>query len=91
MTSAAQLLSDGLNDDSELVQEACVNGLLRKWSLESNDGDFISLLARLDVESSSEVGGACCHGSGTNSTVIDVLELNLIHVDLVNAHYTVHM
>ncbi len=50
-----QLLSDGLHDDSDLVQEACVNGLLRKWSLETNDGDFISLLARLDVESSSEV------------------------------------
>ena len=50
-----QLLNDGLNDHSELVQEACVNGLLRSWSLESMDGDFITLLSRLDVESSQQV------------------------------------
>ena len=49
-----QLLSDGLNDRSGLVQEACVSGLLRSWSL-SLDGDFLSLLSRLDVESSPEV------------------------------------
>lgn len=50
-----QLLSDGLNDHSDLVQEACVNGLLRNWSLESLNGDFITLLSRLDVESSQQV------------------------------------
>ena len=38
-----------------MVLEACVNGLLRKWSLECNDGDFVSLLARLDVENSADV------------------------------------
>ena len=50
-----QLLSDGLSDHSELVQEACVNGLLRNWSMESMEGDFITLLSRLDVESSQQV------------------------------------
>ncbi len=45
-----------------MVQEACVNGLLRKWSLETNDGDFIALLARLDVENSSKVSKYFMHG-----------------------------
>ena len=58
-----QLLSDGLNDHSELVQEACVNGLLRNWSLESMNGDFITLLSRLDVESSQQVGILCNYNS----------------------------
>ena len=51
----SQLLSVGLRDLSDMVVEACVNGLLRQWSLECNDGDFINLLARLDVENSSDV------------------------------------
>ena len=37
-----------------MVQEACVSGLLRSWSL-TLDGDFLTLLTRLDVESSPEV------------------------------------
>lgn len=60
-TFTLQLLNDGLNDHSELVQEACVNGLLRRWSLESMDGDFITLLSRLDVESSQQVLTCHCH------------------------------
>jgi len=40
-----------------MVQEACVSGLLRSWSL-TLDGDFLTLLSRLDVESSPEVIGA---------------------------------
>lgn len=40
-----------------------MNGLLRKWSLETNDGDFISLLARLDVENSSKVSGYMIYDS----------------------------
>lgn len=50
-----QLLRDGLNDLSEVVVKGCVHGLLRSWSLECDDGNFISLLARLDVESFPEV------------------------------------
>ncbi|XP_064383727.1 condensin complex subunit 3-like isoform X2 [Halichondria panicea] len=68
-----QLLSDGLHDDSELVQEACVNGLLRKWSLETNDGDFISLLSRLDVESSSEVAGLALRKLFDNFTTHELI------------------
>ena len=60
-TFTLQLLNDGLNDHSELVQEACVNGLLRSWSLESMDGDFITLLSRLDVESSQQVLAVATH------------------------------
>ena len=60
-TFMLQLLNDGLNDHSELVQEACVNGLLRSWSLESMDGDFITLLSRLDVESSQQVLAVATH------------------------------
>ena len=50
-----QLLRDGLNDLSKVVVKGCVHGLLRSWSLECDDGNFISLLARLDVESFPEV------------------------------------
>lgn len=45
-----------MNDPSEAVQEGCIGGLLRSWSVEC-DGDFLTLLARLDVESSPEVWG----------------------------------
>ncbi|CAI8041284.1 Condensin complex subunit 3 [Geodia barretti] len=49
-----KLLSDGLNDRSEIVREACVKGLLHSWSSNLN-GDLLALLSKLDVESSSEV------------------------------------
>lgn len=63
-----QLLSDGLNDCSELVQEACTNGLLRSWSL-SLDGDLLSLLARLDVESSPQVSQSQIQEEGLHELV----------------------
>ena len=50
-----QLLSDGLQDRSDQVKEACVRGLLRNWCL-NLDADFLSLLRRLDVESSPKIG-----------------------------------
>ena len=37
-----------------MVQDACVKGLLHSWSL-SLDGDFLTLLSKLDVESSPKV------------------------------------
>ena len=37
-----------------MVRDACLNGLLHSWS-RSLDGDFLTLLSRLDVESSPEV------------------------------------
>ena len=49
-----QLLSDGIRDRSERVKEACVFGLLRSWC-HTLDGDFLNLLRRLDVESSSDI------------------------------------
>lgn len=49
-----QLLGDGIRDRSDKVREACVSGLLRSWC-HTLDGDFLNLLRRLDVESSSDV------------------------------------
>lgn len=57
-----QLLGDGLSDRSELVQEACVNGLLRSWILTLGE-DLLALLTRLDVESSPEVCGGRGRGA----------------------------
>ena len=51
----SQLLRVGLKDLSAMVVEACVNGLLRSWSLECHDGNFIALLSRLYVESAPDV------------------------------------
>ena len=48
------ILEAGLNDRSDLVQDACVSRLLRSWSLDL-DGDFMRLLLRLDPENSPEV------------------------------------
>ena len=39
---------------SEMVRDACLNGLLHSWC-QNLDGDFLALLSRLDVESSPEV------------------------------------
>lgn len=50
-----QLLQNGLKDTSEMVLNGCVNGLLRNWILECDDGNFINLLSRLDVESFTDV------------------------------------
>ena len=48
------LLEAGLNDRNDLVQDACVSGLLKNWCLQL-DSDFMRLLHRLDVESSPEL------------------------------------
>lgn len=48
------LLQCGLKDRNELVKNACVCGLLRKWCHEL-EGDFFNLLLRLDVESSPDI------------------------------------
>ena len=37
-----------------MVRDACVNGLLHSWN-QSLDGDFLTLLSKLAVESSPEV------------------------------------
>ena len=48
------MMLPGLVFRSEMVREACVNGLLNSWSRNLN-GDLLPLLTRLDVESSPEV------------------------------------
>jgi hypothetical protein len=49
-----QMLNDGMKDDSEMVRESCINGLMRKWCMEL-DEDILKFLRRLDVESSSDI------------------------------------
>lgn len=48
------LLEAGLNDRSDVVQDACGTGLLRSWCL-FLEGDFLRLLRRLDAENSPEI------------------------------------
>ena len=48
------LLEAGLNDRNDLVQDACVSGLLRNWFLQL-DSEFTHLLHKLDVESSPKL------------------------------------
>ena len=54
ISQRVQLLKDGLQDRSKVVQEACICNLLRSWSATVGD-DFLQLLHCLDVEASSEV------------------------------------
>ncbi|XP_064602516.1 condensin complex subunit 3-like [Liolophura sinensis] len=49
-----QLLTDGLNDRSEIVAKTCANQLLQSW-LKSFAGNVLELLKCLDVESSVEI------------------------------------
>ena len=50
----ACVMVPGLLFRSEMVREACVNGLLNRWSCNLN-GNLLPLLTRRDVESSPEV------------------------------------
>ena len=54
ISQRVQLLKDGLQDRSKVVQEACICNLLRSWSATLGD-DFLKLLHCLDVEASSDV------------------------------------
>ena len=54
ISQRVQLLKDGLQDRSKVVQEACIQNLLRSWSATVGD-DFLQLLHCLDVEASLEV------------------------------------
>ncbi|XP_031571204.1 condensin complex subunit 3-like [Actinia tenebrosa] len=46
-----QLLQDGLNDRSSVIQEVCIKCILQGW-LKSLDGNVVSLLKCLDIENS---------------------------------------
>ena len=56
-----QLLQSGLKDRSPIVNEACIGGLLRSWCMEV-EGDFLTLLCRLDVESSPDIAELALNG-----------------------------